>query len=183
MGLISGKLCRFSLMFSTGFTPLSVFFLYRSPSSSWFFILFYLTQMRFSQSTHLLMYLSLDPSAVFVFGDFNVHHKDQLSYSRGTDRSGDLCYNFSTSNNLTQMVNFPTQTPDCDSHSPAPSDLFISCDASIFSRIAFPLLINSDHVIFSQFSLTFHHFHTGMLCFIALLMTILMLIGMVFLII
>ena len=153
-----------------------LFFLCRSPSLS------FCTAFD-SILSNIDEVLSINPSAVFVFGDFNVHHKDQLSYSRGTDRSGDLCYNFSTSNNLTQMVNFPTQTPDCDSHSPAPSDLFISCDASIFSRIAFPLLINSDHVIFSQFSLTFHHFHTGMLCFIALLMTILMLIGMVFLII
>ena len=37
-----------------------------------------------------------------------VYHKDWLTYSGGTDRSGELCYNFSISNNLTQMVNFPT---------------------------------------------------------------------------
>ena len=60
---------------------------------------------------------------VFVFGDFNVHHKDCLAYSGGTDRPGELCYNFSVSNNLTQMVNFSTPTPDCDSHSPALLDL------------------------------------------------------------
>ena len=38
------------------------FSLYRSPSSSWstVFMLFHLTKMRFSQSTHLLMYLSLE---------------------------------------------------------------------------------------------------------------------------
>ena len=36
--------------------------------------------------------LSINPSAnVFVFGDFNVHHKDWVSYSGGTDRLGDLC--------------------------------------------------------------------------------------------
>ena len=70
---------------------------------------------------------SKNPSAnVFVFGDFNVHHKDCLTYSGGTDRSGKLCYNFSILNNLTQMVNFPTRIPDCDSHSPALLDLFIS---------------------------------------------------------
>ena len=40
--------------------------------------------------------LSINPSAnVFVFGDFNAHHKDWLTYSGGTDRSGELCYNFS----------------------------------------------------------------------------------------
>ena len=29
---------------------------------------------------------------VFVFGDFNVDHKDWLTYSGGTDRSCELCY-------------------------------------------------------------------------------------------
>ena len=37
--------------------------------------------------------------------------------------------------------------PDCDSHSPALLDLFISSDASICSTMAFPLLGNSDHVV------------------------------------
>ena len=32
---------------------------------------------------------------VFVFGDFNIHHKDWLAYSSGTDRPGELCNNFS----------------------------------------------------------------------------------------
>ena len=47
------------------------------------------------------------------------------------------------------MVNFPTWIPDCDSHSPALLDLFISSDASIYSTMAFPLLGNSDHVVVS----------------------------------
>ena len=29
-----------------------------------------------------------------AFGDFNFYHKDWLSYSGGTDRSRELCYNF-----------------------------------------------------------------------------------------
>ena len=86
---------------------------------------------------------------MFVFGDFNVHHKDWLTYFGGTDRPGELCYNFSISNNLTQIVNFPTRIPDCDSHSPALLDLFISSDASICSTMAFPPLGNSDHVALS----------------------------------
>ena len=94
--------------------------------------------------------LSINPSAnVFVFGDINVHHKDWLTYSGGTDRSGELCYNFSISNDLTQMVKFPTWIPDCDSHSPALLDLFISSDASTCSTMAFPPLENSDHVVAS----------------------------------
>ena len=39
---------------------------------------------------------------------------------------------------LTQMVNFPTQVPNCDSHSPALLDLSLSSDASICSGKAFP---------------------------------------------
>ena len=51
--------------------------------------------------------LYINPLAnAFVFGDFNVHHKDCLAYSGGTDRSGELCYNFSISNNLSKMVKF-----------------------------------------------------------------------------
>ena len=94
--------------------------------------------------------LSINPFAnVFVFRDFNVHHKDWLTNSGGTDRPGELCYNFSISNDLTQMVNFPTQIPDCGYHSPALLDLFISSDASICSTMAFPPLGNSDHVVVS----------------------------------
>ena len=47
------------------------------------------------------------------------------------------------------MVNFPTQITDCDSHSPALLDLFLSSDASICSTMAFPPLGNSDHVVVS----------------------------------
>ena len=50
------------------------------------------------------------------------------------------------SNDLTQMVNSPTRIPDCDSHSPALLDFFLSSDASICSTMAFPPLENSDHV-------------------------------------
>ena len=47
------------------------------------------------------------------------------------------------------MVNVPTRIPDCDSHSPALLNLFISSDASICSAMAFPPLENSDHVVVS----------------------------------
>ena len=94
--------------------------------------------------------LSINPYANgFVFGDFNVHHKDWLTYSSGTDRPGELCYNLSISNDLTQMVNFPTRIPDCDSHSPALLDLFLTFDTSICSMMAFTPLGNSDHVVLS----------------------------------
>ena len=92
---------------------------------------------------------------MFVFVDFNVHQKDWLTYSGGTDRPDELCYNFSVADDLTQTVNFLTRIPDGDSHSPALLDLFISSDASICYKTAFPLLENSDHV-FVLVSIDFH---------------------------
>ena len=63
------------------------FFLYRSPSSS-------LSAVFDSISCNIDEVLSINPSAnVFVFGDFNVDHKDWLTYSGGADRAGELCYN------------------------------------------------------------------------------------------
>ena len=95
--------------------------------------------------------LSINPSAnVLVIGDFNIHYKDWLTYSGGSDRPGELCHNFSISDIfLTQIVNFPTRIPDCDSHSPALLDLFLSSDACICFTMAFPPLGNSDHVVVS----------------------------------
>ena len=119
------------------------FFLYQSPSSS-------LCTVFDSISSNIDKVLWINPSAnVFVFGDFNIHHKDSLTYSGGTDRPGVFCNNFSISNDLTQTVNFPTWIPDCDSHSPALLDLFISSDTSICSTMAFPPLGNSDNVVVS----------------------------------
>ena len=133
MGLISRKLCRFLLVFRLALlhSVSYFFFLYRSPSSS-LFLVFY------SISSIIDEVVSINPSAnVLVFGDINVHHKDWVTYSGGI------------SNNLTQIVNFPTRIPDCDSHSPALLDLFISVDTSICSTMAFPPLGNSDHVVVS----------------------------------
>ena len=85
-----------------------------------------------SISSHIDGVLSISPYAnVFVLGDFKFHHKDWPIYSGGTDRPGELCYNFPVSNDLTRIVNFPTRTPNCDSHSPALLDLSLSSDASI----------------------------------------------------
>ena len=65
-----------------------------------------------SISSNIDEILLINPSAnVFVFLDFIVHHKDWLTYSGGTDRPSEHCYNFSISNDLTQMVNFPTRIP------------------------------------------------------------------------
>ena len=118
-----------------------------------------------SISSNIDEVLSINPSAnVFVFGDFNHHHKDWLTYSGGTNQPGELCYNFSISIDFTQMVNFPTRIADCDSHNPALLDLFLTSDASICSTMAFLPLQNPDHVFVSvsidfnsQWDAPFHH--------------------------
>ena len=45
------------------------------------------------------------------------------------------------------MVNFPTQIQDCNSHSPALLDSFLSSETSVCSTMAFPPLGNSNHVV------------------------------------
>ena len=135
------------------------FFLYRSLPLP-------LCLVFYSISSSIDEVLSINPSAnVFVFGDFNVHHKDWLTYSSGTDRSGELCYKLSVSNDLTQMVNFPTGIPDCDSHSSAFLDLFLL--VLVFVLQWFSLLWEILIILLSQFPLTFHQIHTRMPHFIA----------------
>ena len=86
-----------------------IFSLYQSPSSS---LCTVFDSISSNISSNIYPVLSINTSAnVFVFGDFNIHHKDWLTYSAGTDQPGELCYNFSISNDLTQMVNFPTRIP------------------------------------------------------------------------
>ena len=94
-------------------------------------------------------FLHINPSAnVFVFGNFNVHSKDWLTYSGATDWSK---FYEEISNDLTRMVNFPSRIADCDSCSPSLFDFFLSSDASICSIMAFPSSGNSDHVFVSVF--------------------------------
>ena len=51
--------------------------------------------------------------------------------------------NFSISNDLSQMVNFPTRIPDCDSHSLALLDLFISSDDHVVVSVSIDFPTNS----------------------------------------
>ena len=67
------------------------FLFYQSPSSS----LYMVFDTIFSNIDEVIL---INQSAVFVSGDSNVHHKDWLTYSGGTDRSGKLYYNSSMSN-------------------------------------------------------------------------------------
>ena len=68
--------------------------------------------------------LSINPSAnVFVFGDFNIHNKDWVTYS-GEEliHLVNSVIIFFISDDLTQTVNFPTRIPGCDSN-----NIFVSC--------------------------------------------------------
>ena len=69
---------------------------------------------------------------LFVFKYFNVQHKVWLTYSGETNRLGELCYKFSISDKLTQIVNFPTWKIDYDCHSLSLLDLFLSSATSLF---------------------------------------------------
>ena len=91
-----------------------------------------------SISSNIDEVLLVNPFAnVFIFGEFNAHPKDWLTYSGRTDRPDELYYSFSISNNLTQMVNFLTRIPDWFSQSCC-LGLFVSSHASICSAMAFP---------------------------------------------
>ena len=63
-------------------------FLYWSPSS-WLCAIFDSVSSTIDEASLINPYTN-----VFVFGDFNVHHKDWLTYSGGTNRPGELCYIF-----------------------------------------------------------------------------------------
>ena len=103
-----------------------------------------------ANSSNIDEVLSINPSAnVFVFGDFNVHQKEWLNYSDGTDKPSELCYDFSISNDLTLMVKVSTMTTACDSFSAYLLNLFISFGTGICSTMAFPPFRNSDHLVFS----------------------------------
>ena len=139
---------RLALFFSVSY----FFFLYRSPFSS-------LCTVFNSISSDIDEVLSISPSAnIFVFGDFNAHHRDWIAYSGGADRPGELCYNFSISNDMT-LVGWLTFLLGSQA-----LDFFLSSNASICSTLAFPPLGNSDHVNFpsdSQRDAPFHSIAYG----------------------
>ena len=83
----------------------------------------YLIQWLTSFSYIYIYVVDANPPAYLLV--FNFRHKDCLTYSSGTDRFGELCYNFSISNKLTQIINFPAQIPHGDSHSLSLLDLFL----------------------------------------------------------
>ena len=89
-------------MFSTCFISLSVLLIFSSIN-----YLFCLYVFFYSISSNIDELLSISPSAnVFVFGDFNFHPKDWLTFSGEDDKLGELCYNFSIFSILLRWLTF-----------------------------------------------------------------------------
>ena len=87
--------------------------------------------------------MSEHPSAnVFVLIDFNLHHIEWLKHLHGTDRPKEYSFKFSVTHNPTQTDDFPTRTPDSDTHRPAFLDLLDLVEDLVS-------LHNSDYVVIS----------------------------------
>ena len=112
--------------------------------------------------------LSINPSGnVLVFGDFNFHRNGWLTYSGGTDRHGELCYNLLSQMILLRwLVNFPTRSLIV-----IPTVLlfwiYLFLLALVFVLQWFYLYWQILIMLLSQFPLTFHQIHNGMPRFIA----------------
>ena len=140
------------------------FFLYRSPSSA-------LCTVFDSVSSNIDEVLSINPSAnVFIFGDSNVHHKDWTL----------IIF-------LSQMTLFRWLTFLLASLTVVLTVLlfwiYLFLLMQVFVLQWLFLCLEIQIMLLSLFSLIFLHIHNGMPCFIALLMTILVLTNMVLMII
>ena len=147
------------------------FFLYRSPSCSLSTV--FDSQMRFSGSTHELMFLSQETLTSIIRNGLPtlVELADLVNSV--------IIFLFPMT--LLRWLTFLLTSQNVIL-SPALLEFFLFSDASICSAMAFPLLGNSDHVVISV-PIDFHQIHNRMPRFNAQLMTILVLIEMVFMII
>ena len=152
------------LMFSNGFTSFSVLLLF--PLQITFLSL---CKVFYSISSNIDDILSINPSVnVFVFVDFNVHHKDWLTYSGGTNQPGKIIL-------ISQMTLLRWLTFLLGSQTVILIVPLLDCQ-NIFYNDFLSIMLSS------QFPLTFHQIHDEMPCFTAQLMTILALIGPIFVI-
>ena len=106
-------------------STLLLFFLYRSPSAT--------CEILDVISDKLDNLLAKYPSAqVAIFGDFNVHNKEWLTFSRTTDTNGQAAEAFAISQNLVQIVSCPTRVPDRINDSGHLLDLFLTSDPDAY---------------------------------------------------
>ena len=99
--------------------------------------------MRFSGSTHLLMFLSLETLTSILRTDLPI-------LGELIDLVNSVII-FLSQLVLLRWLTFllSPQTPGCNSHSPVLLDLFLSSDSSICSTRTLPPVANSDHVVVS----------------------------------
>ena len=154
--LISRKLCRFLQMFLTGFSSVSILLLFPLLITAFLFLLDFL----FISSNIDEVLLISQSVNMFVFGDLNVHHKDWLTYSGGTDRPGELCY-------ISQMTLLRWSTLLLRSQTVTLIFGFISFFVMLVFVLQLLLLLWVILVmLLSQFWLTFCQIHNWMPCFI-----------------
>ena len=113
MGLISRKLYRFLFVFNLLYIIQCI-----TTFSSIITICVFVTVFD-AVSSNIDEIVWINPSANgFVLEEFNMHCKGWLTYSGWTSRT--LLWFF-----YLKWPDFPTQIPDCDSHSPALLDMFL----------------------------------------------------------
>ena len=119
---------QLTLLHSVSYT----FFFYPSPSSPLCTVFDFI-------SFNIDEVLSINPSAnVFVFGDFNIHRKDWLTYSGDTDRPGEY------SNNLLRWLAFLLVSLTVTLLVLPFLHLFLSSDDSICSTMVRKVITNLD---------------------------------------
>ena len=77
----------------TSFSSINHFFIFVLGFLFYFIDIFHISFLFHRSISNIDVVLLINPPAVFVFGDFNIHHKDWLIYSSGTTWPGELCYN------------------------------------------------------------------------------------------
>ena len=100
-----------------------------------------------SISSNICEVLLINASVMFVFENFIIHHRDWLTYSGGTERTGELCCNFPQMSLLRWLIS-PLVSLTV-TLSLVLQDLFLSSSPSTSSTITFPPLGYSDHAVVS----------------------------------
>ena len=129
---------RLSLFHSTSY----LFFLYRSLSSQCCSVIDTVS----SSIDNALLFASSCKHFCLLVTSTSIN-SDWLKYSNGTNSSGIAAYNFSLSQSITQLVDFPTRFPDRDNQTPSLLDLFLSSNPNVCNASVLSPLGNSDHAV------------------------------------
>ena len=106
-----------------------------------------MTSMSLTLSQYLKCFSDCFTFPSFIFGDFNIYHKDWLTYSDGTDRLVNSVIIFISQMTLLRWLTFPLGSLTVTLTVLFFWFFFLSSDASVCSTMPFPPLGNSDHVL------------------------------------